>query len=212
MAYSTINNLDLWTYLQKFSWPVDNGGKSSVAAVSQKSPPNNDCISRVANNIIAQDKFSNNLTLAVRDERQQAAKMGSRQQKKFGDTLAKEKATAKETIKILKNELCSKRIAEMEEVADKLAKGRTKWQTFLEELVDQVNSANAKFMLEKHRSCTLVEQEFNRSTKQESTLRDQIIELEGLNFDLAKVTKTSKRRGNSTVVDSSSRRSLPQRD
>ena len=77
--------------------------------------------------------FSNNLTQAVRDERQHAARTSSRQQKKFDDTLAKEKAAAEETIKTLKNEFekeRSKRITEMEEVADKVAKERTTWQTF----------------------------------------------------------------------------------
>ena len=40
-------------------------------------------------------------------------------------------------------------IAEMEEVLNKLAKERTTWQTYREELVAQVDSANAKFVLEK---------------------------------------------------------------
>ena len=44
----------------------------------------------------------------------------------------------------------SKRIAEMEEVADKLVKERTTWQTFREELVAQVDSANSKFVSEKY--------------------------------------------------------------
>ena len=154
------------------------------------------CISRVANNIIAQDNFlfSNNLTQAVRDERQHAARTSSRRQKKFDDTLAKKKAAAVETIKTLKNEFekeRSKRITEMEKVADKLAKERTTWQTFREELVAKVDSASVKVVSEKHRSRTLVQQEFDRSTKQESKLRDQIIELERLNFDLAEVTKTA---------------------
>ena len=92
------------------------------------------------------------MTQAVRAERQHAARKSSRQQKKFDDTLATEKAAAEETIKTLKHQFekeRTKRIAEMEEVLDKLAKERTTWQTYREELVDQVDSANAKFVSEK---------------------------------------------------------------
>ena len=134
------------------------------------------------------------MTQAVRAERQHAAWKSSRQQKKFDDTLATEKAAAEETIKTLKHQFekeRTKRIAEMEEVLDKLAKERTTWQTYREELVDQVDSANAKFVSEKKRSRSLVQQEFDRSTKQVSKLRDQILELERLNFNLTEVTKTA---------------------
>ena len=79
----------------------------------------------------------------------------------------------------------------MEEVVDKLVKERATWQTYREDLVDQVDSANAKFVSEKKRSRSLVQQEFDRSTKQESKLRDQIFELERLNFNLTEVTKTA---------------------
>ena len=37
----------------------------------------------------------------------------------------------------------------MEEVVDKLVKERATWQTYREDLVDQVDSANAKFVSEK---------------------------------------------------------------
>ena len=98
------------------------------------------CISRVADNIISQDNllFSDNLTQAVRAERQHGAQMSSRQQKKFDDTIAKEKAAAEETIKTLNNQFekeRTKRIAEMEEVVDKLVKERTTWQTYRDDLV-----------------------------------------------------------------------------
>ena len=43
----------------------------------------------------------------------------------------------------------AKGIAEMEEVVDKLVKERATWQTYREDLVDQVDSANAKFVSEK---------------------------------------------------------------
>ena len=134
------------------------------------------------------------MTQAVRAERQHAARTSSRQQKKFDDTIAKEKAAAEENIKTLKNQFekeRAKRIAEMEEVVDKLVKERATWQTYREDLVDQVDSANAKFVSEKKRSRSLVQQEFDRSTKQESKLRDQIYELETLNFNLTEVTKTA---------------------
>lgn len=95
------------------------------------------------------------MTQAVRAERQHAARTSSRQQKKFDDTIAKEKAAAEETIKTLKNQFekeRAKRIAEMEEVVDKLVKERATWQTYREDLVDQVDSANAKFVSEKKKS------------------------------------------------------------
>ena len=92
------------------------------------------------------------MTQAVRAERQHAARISSRQQKKFDDTIAKEKAAAGENIKTLKIQFekeRTKRIAEMEEVADKLSKERITWQTYREDLVSQLDSANAKFVSEK---------------------------------------------------------------